>query len=312
MIELRGVKKTAIFTHIRPDGDAYGSMLGLRTGLTALGIAVDCYCDSPTPFALSRIPYADTVISTPIKDDYDLVISVDCADELRLGMYKDKFLNHPNSINIDHHITNSRYAKHNIIKPLSSTCEIILQVVRSIKVELTQVIAECLYTGLITDTGLFSQANTTAESHIAAAELIRAGVNVEDVSLKMFKETTASKLYLIRDAISSMRFFGEGAIALIPLSQKNLAEYGLSLSDTEGIISYAINIRDVKIGVCLTESARNAYKVSLRSKQGVNVSNVAAGFGGGGHIQAAGCMVNGPLESVIEKLVRQCVIELDR
>ena len=311
MINLNGIKKAALFTHIRPDGDALGSMCGLGLALKKKGIEVDCYCDSEVPALLSFLPNVKNVLNGVLNNNYDMFISIDCADEFRLGKYKDAFLKHQNSINLDHHMTNTNYAKQNIIKNLSSSCELIFEAVKSLNIEFDNEIALNLYVGMVTDTGHFTQANTTSGAHIACAELIKYNIDIEYISQRLFKEISKDKLMLIQDCISNMRFFSSDKISLIGIKKEMLKQYNLDINETEGIINYAININGVMIGICLTESAKNAYKVSLRSKKGVNVAEVASIFGGGGHLQAAGFMINGCFEDVIERIVKACEKVID-
>lgn len=311
MINLNGIKKAAIFTHIRPDGDALGSMLGLYFALKKKGVYTDCYCDSELPPRMKFLPDSDLIMNSAMQDNYDLMISVDCGDEFRLGKYKDAFLKHHNTVNIDHHLTNTNYAKINIIKNASSTCEIIFDIIQILKIGFDNNSALCLYVGMVTDTGHFTQANTTRGVHLAAAELVKYGIDIEDISKRLFKEISKDKLMLIKDCINDMRFFCDDKIALIGIKNASLKKHNLDISETEGIINYAIDISGVSIGVCLTESANNAYKVSLRSRKGVSVANVASAFGGGGHIQAAGFMINGCFEDVIERIVQACEKELN-
>ncbi len=311
MINLNGIKKAALFTHIRPDGDALGSMCGLGLALKKKGIEIDCYCDSEVPALLSFLPNVKNVLNGVLNNNYDMFISIDCADEFRLGKYKDAFLKHQNSINLDHHMTNTNYAKQNIIKNLSSSCELIFEAVKSLNIEFDNEIALNLYVGMVTDTGHFTQANTTSGAHIACAELIKYNIDIEYISQRLFKEISKDKLMLIQDCISNMRFFSSDKISLIGIKKEMLKQYNLDINETEGIINYAININGVMIGICLTESAKNAYKVSLRSKKGVNVAEVASIFGGGGHLQAAGFMINGCFEDVIERIVKACEKVID-
>jgi phosphoesterase RecJ-like protein len=306
MINLEGIKKIALFTHIRPDGDALGSMNGFALALKKTGLQVDCYCDSEIPPLLSFLPNIHNVQNGAIEQDYDMMMSVDCADELRLGKYKEPFLKHSFTVNIDHHMTNTNYAKVNIIKNTSSSCELVFEVIKSLGIALDDDIALNLYVGTITDTGHFTQANTTSGAHFAAGELIKYNIDIEYLSQKLFKEISKEKLMLIKDCIADMRFYCDDKMSLIGINHDMLKRYDLDIVETEGIINYAINIRGVLIGICLTESAKNSYKVSLRSKNSVNVADVAAMFGGGGHLQAAGFMINGCYEDVIERIIRAC------
>lgn len=306
MLNLNGIKKAALFTHIRPDGDALGSMCGLGLALKKKGIEIDYYCDSEVPQLLSFLPDVNRVLSGTFANNYDMLISIDCADEFRLGKYKDAFLKHPNTVNLDHHMTNTNFAKINIIKNLSSSCELVFEVIKSLNIDLDDQIALDLYVGMVTDTGHFTQANTTSGVHMASAELIKYNIDIEYISQRLFKEISKNKLMLVKDCIAGMRFFSSDRICLIGIKKEMLNQHNLDINETEGIINYAINITNVMIGICLTESAKNAYKVSLRSKKGVNVAEVASLFGGGGHLQAAGFMINGCFEDVIERIVKAC------
>lgn len=309
LLDVSKSRNIALFSHVRPDGDTLGSMLALRQALISMGKTVCTFCDSPTPQYLSFLTGAET-INAVVSGAFDTCISLDCADEMRLGKFKPLFFSAALTANVDHHRTNTLYAKVNIVRESASTCEIIYGILKEMQVVFTQEIAECLYTGISTDTGNFGQSNTTPESHLTAAHLMECGVDVEQLSNRLFKEVRLEKLRLIGDCISGMRLFGDGLISVMSVQKSDLDRRGLTLADTEGIINYALNIKGVAIGVCLTQDEGNKYKVSLRSKNKVDVSAVAGYFGGGGHLQASGCVVTGMLEEVIEKLVRQCRLTL--
>ncbi|MDR3318783.1 MAG: DHH family phosphoesterase [Clostridiales bacterium] len=303
------VQRIAVFSHIRPDGDTLGSMLGLANSLISAGKTVEMFCDGEIPDTFCILAGCELINATEFTA-YDMLISVDCADIFRLGRYRDVFLAHKKTLNIDHHITNTRFAVENCIRAAASTCEIVYALIKDAGLPVDKRIAECLYSGILTDTGNFAQNNTTKESHIAAAELIGYGLDIEFLSDTMLSLTSKEKLKLIAYGISSMRFYSAERICLILIRQADLDRYGLKNTETDGIIRYAINCKGVLVGICLTESAPDVFKVSLRSKRTVNIANAAAAFGGGGHKQAAGCVLSGPAEEVIERIVRASELEI--
>jgi len=301
--------KIAIFAHIRPDGDTLGGVLALGLSLKLAGRDVDMFCDSEIPEFYMILDGIKLINSEPYSE-YDMLIAVDCADPPRLGVYARRFLAHPNTLNIDHHYTNTKYAKTNAVVPSASCCEIIYSGLKDNGLPINKNIAECIYCGIVTDTGNFAQSNTTKNSFAVTAELLDYGIDVEFLSDAFLNQKPYARHLLVAKSIQNMRFFCNGKICIVTIRLADLNEFGLNIQDTEGIIRYAIGCTGVLAGICLTESTPNTYKVSLRSKRSVDISAAAERFGGGGHKQAAGCVVSGALEEVIEKLVRAAELEL--
>ncbi|MCL2752205.1 MAG: bifunctional oligoribonuclease/PAP phosphatase NrnA [Firmicutes bacterium] len=311
-MEINGLKKNidvAVISHIRPDGDTIGAACALSGSLDRWGCRTYLFCDSTLTDSLKVIPGSGK-FNTSVKSSFDLVISVDCAEQARLGVYEKLFSAHKNTVNIDHHKTNPGYGRQNIIESASSTCEIIYGVLKKDALPIDKDIAAALYAGVVTDTGGFMQSNTTPECFSVAAELAAYGIDVEFYAQKLIREYSRNKLALIARCISGIEFFEGGKIAFIGIRHDDLKECGVEVNDTEGIINYAFNIRETEIAVCMTQSARNAFKASFRSKHGIDVARAAAVFGGGGHKQAAGCMLNGFFEDVKEKLVAAAAEQL--
>lgn len=310
MIDFSGMQKIALFSHVRPDGDTLGAMFGLCRVLTNLGRQVDCFCDGMIPDDLKFLDSAN-VLNQQTCDAYDACIALDCAERTRLGAYESLFFSVSETYNIDHHMTNPLYAKHNVVEESASTCEIVYELLQAVRLKLDSFSASCFYVGIVTDTGSFSQSNTTAHAHLVAAALMNVGVDVEEIHNRVMKIQKREKLMLIADRIRALRFFADGEICVMTVSLDNLNQFGLTVTDTEGLVNYALNIEGVKIAACVMEFERHQYKISLRCRKGYNVAAVASSFGGGGHIQAAGCACRGLLEEVLEKIVRYAEIALE-
>jgi phosphoesterase RecJ-like protein len=286
---------------MRPDGDCLGAGFALKHVLQKRGLTADFICDSDAPAHYSFLPGFSSLNERRLKV-YDLFLCVDCADVQRLGKFAG-YLKTARSVCIDHHATNRGYASENLIDATaSSTCEIITALLDE-SGELDDVSAFCLFVGLSTDTGHFMHSNTSKRTVETAAKLLGYAVDANRVANLLYRNNTIEKTRLIARAISSMRFFGGGKICVITVTQKDLTETGCVIADTEGLTDFGVNIGSTDVTICITESGGRLYKVSFRSKA-ADVAAAAAVFGGGGHVKAAGCMVQGRYEDVVQKLVK--------
>lgn len=307
---IQAAKKPAILCHIRPDGDTLGAALGLKF---ALNTGADVYCDADISSYYDIVPGIETVGCNDFdRAAYDLLIAADCADASRLGKYKPTFLKHPNTVSIDHHKTNESFAKLNYVRPeTSSAGELVFNLIRDAGFSLNDNSAVCLYIAVCTDTGNFTHSNTTPESYVMAAELLKHKVDVSYLNRKLYREMPYARLKLLSKTLETLKLHADGKIAVMDLSLKTLAECGCKNGDTEGFVEYTINTEGAVVGILLTELSRNSYKASLRSKPETDVSRAAAYFKGGGHKQAAGCIISGKLPDVIDKIVFECSKEIN-
>lgn len=297
-----------IVCHVRPDGDCLGAGFALHNILCKLQKNVDFVCDSPFPphygFIKNRAVFGEVNC-----EKYDLAIAVDCADEFRLGAYADRFFSAPVTVNIDHHATNTRFAAINRVDAeASSTCEIVYYIMRESGLIDVQ-IAENLYMGISTDTGHFRHSNTSPQTLCTGGELLKYGFDAVKLVDNLYRSNTAEKMRLIGVALNKMRYYLGGKLAVIALSQRDLKECGCVLSDTEGLIDYPMTVGEVEVAVCMTQQSPSSFKVSFRSK-GPDVAAVAGKFGGGGHILASGCVVNGTFNACVAKVVQAVAEQL--
>ena len=297
---IKKAENVLLVCHVRPDGDCLGAGFAVMRVCEKLGKNTDFVCDSPLPAHYSFLPDGGSLNDEKFFG-YDLAIAVDCADEFRMGKFGDVFFSVPVTINIDHHITNTNFASVNIVKgDASSTCEILFDLFKCGYID--EQIAEYLYMGISTDTGHFRHNNTSPETLIAAADLVRYKFDVSTLIDNLYRSNPIGKLKLIGVALNKMRFFENNRICIIALSQKDIAGCDCSLSDTEGIIDYPMTIKEVEVAVCMSQQSGSSFKVSFRSK-GPDVAAIAGKFGGGGHILASGCVVNGDFNGCVNKVV---------
>ncbi len=301
--ELKKAKSVLIFSHNRPDGDTVGSATALRLALQKLGVKADIVCNSVIPDKLKYLCGVDNYVKTPEKDvQYSMHVSVDCANENMftelIGVYSKNSV----TINVDHHVSNTKYAKLNYVQEASSTCEIIYDLINELGVEIDSEIAECLLTGIVTDTGGFAHSNVTENTLYVASLLKRAGADLHKIIKINFKTQSRQRSNLYTSVISKMRYRLDGKVGIIIITIKDLEDAGAVDNLTEGFIDYPLTVDTVEVAISLLETGKNRYKISLRSKGKVNVNEIASLYGGGGHVLASGALLNGYLEDIIDKL----------
>ena len=301
--ELKKAKSALIFSHNRPDGDTVGSTTALRLALQKLGVRVDIVCNSDIPDKLKYLSGVDCYLKAPEKDaSYSMHVSVDCANENMFSELSGVYKKNAVTINIDHHVSNTRYAKFNYVQEASSTCEIIYDLISELDVEMDGEIAECLLTGIVTDTGGFAHSNVTERTLQVASLLKRAGADLHKIIKINFKTQTKQRSDLYTSVISKMRYRLDGKVGIIIITKNEIEDVGAVDNVTEGFIDYPLSIDTVEVAISLLEIGKNRYKISLRSNGKVNVNEIASLYGGGGHVLASGALLNGYLEDIIDKL----------
>lgn len=288
-----------ILTHAHPDGDTLGCGLALKEALTSIGKTARVCCGDPIPEKFGYMGSADS-------DDFsfDTVIAVDVADTKLLGKELEEKYADRVDLCIDHHGSNRLYAARTLLDAsAAAACEIILQVIRQLDVEITKKIADCIYTGLTTDTGCFRYSNVTPRTMRMAADMIEAGAENSRINTVMFETKTRTYAALERLALDGMKMYFDEKCAFITITQEMFRISGSDESETDAIASLPRQIEGVKVGVTMREKPDGTFKVSMRSNEDINVSEICALMDGGGHPRAAGCTVNGPVDSATEKVL---------
>ncbi len=288
-----------IVTHQSPDGDTFGSGYALYYALRSIGKRACVVCSDEPP---ERYHF---MLEGYEADEFEpqLVVAVDLADRQLFGA-KYAHLADLVDICIDHHPSNSRYAKKVLLRAkASATCEIMYDVVKGLGAEFSKEICTCLYTGIATDTGCFRFSNTTAKAHRIAARLMEGGAPTAKINRKMFETKSVSRLMIERQVLESIEYYFDNRCAMISITQDMLKTSGAEESELDGISTLPRQIAGVQIGVMLREKETGEFKVSMRTNDGFDASKICGKLGGGGHMKAAGCVVPGGLDNAKRILV---------
>ena len=301
--EIKNANTIAILVHENPDGDAIGSATAMHLALKQLGKDSDVIIPE-YPKEFEFLPGAEDIIKESSVESYDLVLTLDCATVKLLNGCTKYFENAKTKIAIDHHSSNTMFADYNYVDQEAPACAQLLLVVFSyFKIEVNREIGTCILTGIITDTGGFKYEGVTAETFRFVAGLCEKGVKVSKVYQKVFASKTRAKFDLHRIALNRVEFLENGKIAFTYITKKDEEQVGAKKGDYDGIVENGREVEGVEVSVFLRETDKG-IKVSLRSKEYVDVSKIAMIFGGGGHVRAAACkMQNGTIEQIKNQLV---------
>ncbi len=298
-------KSVLILTHMRPDGDAYGSALALAEALERVKIPVQVCDESPIPSNLTFLSGVEKVKKTP-KEGYDLVVAVDCSDDQRLGALQTCFLaakrKNIDTVNVDHHISNPRFAKYNYVRERAANCMNIAELISYMGIPIDKKIAEYLLVGLLTDSGNFSHDDVGEEAFSLATKLTAAGADVCYYNYHLFKKQPKARAKLFGRVMSGIRYYHDDRFAAIVVTQREMASCDADEGMTEGFVDFPLNVESVEVAASVMEVRKGQYKISLRTKNYADANRIAGVYGGGGHVRAAGCMLFGDLEEVLDKL----------
>ena len=310
---LAGKQSAALGGHIRPDGDCVGSCMGLYMYLREQypNMEIDVYLEE-IPDAFRMIQRTDEAKNyIPDGKQYDLFICLDCGDERRLGFSSPLFQNAKQTLCIDHHVSNDAFADINYIIPdASSTSELVFGLLE--KTKISRSAAEALYMGIAHDTGVFQYSCTSPETMEAAAELLRKGINGNDIIEKTFYEKTYIQNQILGRALLESILILEKRCIVSAVSKSEMEFYEAKPSDLEGIVSQMKLTQGTEVACFMYELETQHVKVSLRSKGRVDVSVIAQYFGGGGHARAAGFSMKGTYHDVINNVSARIALQLDQ
>jgi phosphoesterase RecJ-like protein len=302
---LRDSRRICIVGHIRPDGDCVGSQLGLGLALAHEGKKVTCWNQDPIPEKYRFLDPDGTFQKPKPGLQFDCVVATDAASQERLGAVADCITERGVFINIDHHESNTRYADLNWVSAREpSTGELIFRLLKIAKWPISKPIADCLFTAVSTDTGSFQYPNTQPATYHVAGELVRRGANLAKICDEVYQSYPLSRARLLRHVYSHFRLTDQDQIAYFWLRKADFARSGADGADTEGLIDHIRAIAPVVVACAFEELEPELTRISLRSKNDrVNVNEIAALFGGGGHPAAAGARVAGTRLSVQRKVI---------
>lgn len=301
---LTDVESAAIAGHIKPDGDCTGSTLALYNYIknNYPGIRVTLYLE-PIPNLFKFLQCSEEIVSDFSENvTYDLFFSLDCGDGGRLGDAIRYFDTAKKTVCIDHHISNKSFADLNDIQPeASSTSELVFELLDEKKI--TKEIAECLYVGIIHDTGVFQYSCTSSKTMNIAGKLMDKGIDYPDIVDKTFFEKTFEQNRILGTALlKANRYFDDRCIACI-ITAQDMADCHALPKHLEGIVAQLRSTKGVDVAVLIYENADGTFKVSMRTNGAVDVAQICVKHGGGGHVRAAGATMTGDPEMILRMLL---------
>ena len=301
---LRGMDDIVILSHRNPDGDTLGSAFALHYILKQLGkrSRVECHDAFPKQYSYLLLDYK------PEDFEPKAVVAVDIADEKLFGENLEKYCGKVD-LCIDHHGSNKHYAKNFLVRDTAAACcEIIEDICYGFEeAELTKIIADCIYTGVSTDTGCFRYSNTTGHTHAVAGRMFKAGCDFVMINRAMFEVKSFSRIAIEREVLNTLELYFENRCALVYITKDMLKRTGAEESELEGVAAIPREVEGVEVGITLRQRD-NGYKVSVRSGDEVDASVLCEKLGGGGHRCAAGCFIEGDLDTA-KKTVLKIVAE---
>ena len=301
-----------ILGHVNPDGDCVGSCLAVYNYIkewdSSKAVTVRL---ERAPSKFSYLSGFDAIETEAGEETYDLCICLDSSDEERLGDFKTCFDHSAKTICIDHHITNRGYAQENVIEGhASSACEVLYGQLDENKI--SKHVAECIYTGIIHDTGVLKYSNTSRKTMEIAGKMMEKGIDFGGIIDGSFYKKTYMQSQILGRALLESITFLDGRCIFSVVRKKDMDFYGVDKSDLDGIVDQLRVIDGIECAIFLYETGVHQFKVSLRSNSIVDVSRIAAYFGGGGHIRAAGCTMSGSVHDVVNNLSAHIAEQLEQ
>ncbi len=298
--------------HIRPDGDAIGSLLAMQAVLTGMGKKVVACLEDPVPELFLFLPGAQEILKPEQVDpeEFDTAIALDCSDKARMGKAGEIFDKIPVRMQMDHHHTNEHYAQYNAVDgESSSTGCMVWRFMGSVNAQMTKEIAMFLYTAVSSDTGNFCFSCTDEETFLCAADIASTGIDINSVARKIHLLRSVGHVRLLGRALSSLALFCDGRCASMILDKKDFEDAKALPEHSDGIVNYGLNLFGVKMAFMVDASEEHALKVSFRAVPPYDVSRIASALGGGGHVLASGCCIDKPLDELVhfieEEMIRQ-------
>lgn len=311
---LKNSRRILLATHINPDGDAIGSLVAMGLALEALGKATTLYCSSPIPAVYKFLAATDMITGVGVQANrFDTAIILDCGNFDRVGKAFSEIKKIETIINIDHHVTNTGFGDLKIVDTAAcATSEIIYKLIKKLGINISLGMATSIYTGIFTDTGSFRFSNTNRTAFSICEEMVAIGIDPYKVAQNVYGTYSLGRIKLLNLALDSIEVAADGKVSIMTLTRDMLAATKTHPEDIDGLINYAKRIEDVKLAALLQEMENrnqgsdgpSRFHVSLRSDGTVDVAEIAAAFGGGGHAVAAGFNIDSPLEEIKAKIVR--------
>jgi bifunctional oligoribonuclease and PAP phosphatase NrnA len=299
---LRARQRFVLSSHSRPDGDSIGSQLAMVYALREIGKEAVVVNADPAPSPLMAFPgVADIRIASTVEDEFDAAIIMECGDLQRTGVSGlERFF----VINIDHHPGNMAYGQINWFDASAAACaEMVYDAVRALDLPLTKEIATHIYLAILTDTGSFHYSSISPRTFEICRECVEAGVDPVLVARNVYDSNNMGRLKLFGAVLGAMQIDQTGRIAIVYVDHEMARAAGGTYEDTEGLVNLPLTVKEIEAVVFFKQNKGDEYRVSLRSKGAVDIGTIAKEYGGGGHKNASGCTISGPIEELQKALV---------
>lgn len=306
--EIEKYKNIYLTAHVNPDGDSIGSTLALANFMKdKLNKHVTVVIEDNIPSSFKFLPGVES-IKTDTSDikEIDLLITLDCASRDRLALDKSLVDSAKYIINIDHHITNTKFGDMNFVdSSASSTGEVLYEMIKAMNFDINKKIATCLYVSISTDTGSFKYTNTTSNTHLIASKLLEKDIDLETINIELYQKRSLEKTMLLMEGIKQLTLLKNNTVGIVAIDDEILKSCGARTQDSELIVDFIRNIDTINLACVLRPVDKNTTKVSMRSKKDIDVSKIALVFGGGGHAKAAGCTINSNVAEAKEIIIKE-------
>jgi phosphoesterase RecJ-like protein len=303
---LRAGQRFIISSHQRPDGDAIGSAMGAAFALRAIGKQVDVVFDAPPPHFLQPFPGVEQLrVATRVDQAYDAAVIMECGSLDRTGVAG---LDLSPVLNIDHHLGNTRYGQVNWIDESAAACtELVFTLVERLGAPLTREVATHIYLGILTDTGSFHFSHMTPRTFDIARRAVEAGADPQWIARTHYDSSTLGRVRIFGAVLNGMELDPSGQVAVLTITEAMASAAGATYDDTEGLINFPLTVKDIQAVAFFKEMNDGSWRVGLRSKGNVDVRAIASQFGGGGHVNAAGCSATGELTALRDRFMQLLV-----
>ncbi len=300
-----------ISSHARPDGDSIGSQLAMAYALRALGKDARVVNKDPAPGPIMAFPGVPEIeIASRVEGTFDAAIIMECGDLARTGV---EGLDRSFVINIDHHPGNTAYGQINWFDPAAAACgEMVFDLLRALGAPLTADIATHVYLAILTDTGSFHYSSISPKTFDICRQALEAGVDAVKVARSVYDSNNMGRLKLFGSVLSTMQIDPTGRVAIVYLDHEMARAAGGTYEDTEGLINLPLTVKEIQAVVFFKQTEGDEYRVSMRSKDEIDIGSIAKEFGGGGHKNAAGCTVSGPIDSLQKTFIEKIEVAIDR
>jgi len=308
---LKKAESIAIFTHINPDGDALGSSFALKYTLEAIGKRAVIYLESKMPEKFNFLGTDYEIADENTNLCADVAVILDCGEFSRLGKCEDVCRKIPCILCVDHHKTGDDFGDYYYNEPdAAATAQIVYTLVNLLTKAVPQEVYYAIFTGMSTDTGHFKFSNVTAKTLYIASKVLESGINHRKITTLLYDTVKREKMMFLGAATQKVAMYHSGRVALLDCPEKFLQEYGLTYDDVEELPNIPLNLEGVEVSVLIKDKDEFSKRVSLRTRDVIDVSEIAVNFGGGGHKSAAACIIDGDIDKKIKEIIDNIIEKL--